>query len=439
MATTILQFSSRTVHRFNHLPSHSPYFLSIQILQTNHFAVSRQRPRSIISLSNPNRKRLKETSDDTDTSINGTYVPSTDWDAYDVSLYQYFHDPRASQFRTILDYFKIPYDCIEVTPFKKVELSTMQIPPQYHHSPLLRMIHRKKLAETIDKYKNEAVLYIPKGLRSETLKIANVGTFKERIIEHINKHKDKSQEEIDNYKHKVDELYHKYDEICWSRYNLVFHHDDLHGKFLPFVKANLSNDQQRRIFNEKCDDEKVEFYATKYAWTLQACIAKSFHSCFQLMSYVKMFRKMRKWTRFQVESAHLFGGIKMRVMHRRRYCKRAQTGNQPKGQAMKLTYEFLQTFNEDMPDLNERQKLKKPKKNVEGEQVENTKQDIGLIGKPFHGGRNPDIMDLLVYGALRGVRGLDVYDFLLRRITQTDEWCTRMQDEVGKSACKQHI
>jgi len=129
----------------------------------------------------------------------------------------------------------------------------------------------------------------------------------------------------------------------------------------------------------------------------------------------------------------------MRVMHRRRYCKRAQTGNQPKGQAMKLTYEFLQTFNEDMPDLNERQKLKKPQKNVEGEQVENTKQDIGLIGKPFHGGRNPDIMDLLVYGALRGVRGLDVYDFLLRRITQTDEWCTRMQDEVGKSACKQHI
>ena len=233
----------------------------------------------------------------------------------------------------------------------------------------------------------------------------------------------------------MDELFDHYDAICTENYNFFFHHSDLYNQFLPFLESNLSNDQKRRFFNEKCEEDKIEFYATKYAWTLQACITKSFHSCFQLMSYVHMFRKTRKWGRMKVEMAHLMGAIKMRIFQKRKYCKKAETGNQPKGTAMKLTYEFLQTFNEDMPDLADRGKVIK-KDDGEGD---NTKSDIGLIGKPFHGGRNPDILDILVYGALRGTKGLDVFNFLFRKTVQIERWYTRMQDEVGKSACKRHV
>lgn len=201
------------------------------------------------------------------------------------------------------------------------------------------------------------------------------------------------------------------------------------------IKDNLSNDQARRFFNDKCEPEKIELYSSRYAYVLQACIAKSFHSCFQTMSYVKMFKKMRKWGRFRVEMAHLLGGIKLKLFQARKYKKKAQTGNQPKGAAAKMTYEFLQTFNEDMPDMNDRGKIKVP--NQEGE-IENTKQDIGLIGKPFHGGRYPDILDILVYGALRGTQDLDIYNFLFKKTTQIERWYNQMQDEVDRSACKQH-
>ena len=188
MATTILQFSSRTINRFHSLSTNTyTHYASIQLLQINHFT-TRQRPKSIISLSNPNRKRTKV--DDESGEI------STDWNNYDIQLFQYYHDPRSSQFRILLDYFNIPYDCIEITPFKKIEFSVFQINEQHHHAPLLRMSHKQKLKETSDKFKQEAVLYIPNGLRSETLKIGNVQTFRDRIKEHINKHQAKSQGNI---------------------------------------------------------------------------------------------------------------------------------------------------------------------------------------------------------------------------------------------------
>eukprot|EP01083_Nonionella_stella_P033035 90446_1 len=429
MATHILQcshlrLSSRTIIGFHSIQHHatSP---PLQLFQTNHFAS--QRPKSFISLSNPNRRRPQKTTGDT--------TISTDWHSYDIQLFQYFHDPRSSQLRILLDYFNVPYDCIEVTPFKKIELSHFQIPEDHHHAPLIRMAHRKKLKETIDTYKKEAVTHIPNGFRSDTLKIANVATFRDRIRECINKYEGKSDEEKDALKLNVDELFEHYDAICQEQYNFYFQHNDLFDKLLPFLESNLSNDQHRRYFNDKCDKEKVKFYSTKYPWVLQACIAKSFHSCFQLFSYVKMFRKTRKWSKLMVERTHLLGGLKMRVLQKRKYCKKAETGNQPKGQAMKLTYEFLQTFILDMPDLTDKGKIPKSK----GDEEDNTKADIGLIGKPFHGGRSPDILDLLVYGALRGTQGLDIYNYLFRKATQIDDWYRKMEDEVGLSSCKKHV
>ena len=185
MASTVLtQLSFRSINRFHSLTNHTSHinYASIQLLQINHFA-TRQRPKSITSLSNPNRDRSNKSEDDT----------ITDWSNYDVQLFQYYHDPRSSQFRIILDYFSIPYDCIEVTPFRKMELSTFQIPEEHHHAPLLKMAHRTKLKETGEQFKQEAVLYIPSGYRSETLKIGNVQTFRERIKKYINKHEAKTE------------------------------------------------------------------------------------------------------------------------------------------------------------------------------------------------------------------------------------------------------
>ena len=131
----------------------------------------------------------------------------------------------------------------------------------------------------------------------------------------------------------------------------------------------------------------------------------------------------------------MFGAIRFRIVQKRKYCKRAQTGNQPKAAAMKSTYEFLQTFNEEMPDIADRRKFA-----AADEDAENSRSDVRLIGKPFHGGKSPDVLDLLVYGAIRGCQGLDVYNFLFRKreMENLQKWYTQMQDEVGRSACKKH-
>ena len=107
------------------------------------------------------------------------------------------------------------------------------------------------------------------------------------------------------------------------------------------------------------------------------------------MSYVRMFRKMRRWSRWRVEMAHLLGAVKLRALHKRRYCRKAETGNQPKAAAMKATYEFLQRFHADMPDIAQRRRLSRD----EQEQLDtvDSKADGALVGKPFHGGRTPDI------------------------------------------------
>ena len=98
--------------------------------------------------------------------------------------------------------------------------------------------------------------------------------------------------------------------------------------------------------------------------------------------------------------AHLFGAIKLRVLHKRKYCRRAETGNQPKAAAMKATYEFLQRFHAEMPDIAQRRRLSRD----EQEELDN-KAEVALVGKPFHGGRTPDVADLLAFGAIRGVKG----------------------------------
>lgn len=181
----------RTGNRFHltsTLPTQSlfPLFVS----QTGRFAT--QRPKSISSLSNPRTKKTDATSPSG--SADSSPSTLTDWSSYDIQLFQYYYDPRSSQIRVLLDYFNLPYDCIEVTPFKKHELSHFQIPEQYHgnHAPLLKMVHRHKLKETVDLFKQQAVQHIPNGLRHESLQIANVVTFRDRIKEHINKHEHKS-------------------------------------------------------------------------------------------------------------------------------------------------------------------------------------------------------------------------------------------------------
>ena len=92
------------------------------------------------------------------------------------------------------------------------------------------------------------------------------------------------EEEKDSLKQKVDELYEHYDEICTEKYNLFIHHEDVIDKLLPLIEQNVGNDVHRRLFNDKCAAEQIAFYSTKYVWTLQACIAKSFHSCFQVFN-----------------------------------------------------------------------------------------------------------------------------------------------------------
>merc|ERR1719464_977120 len=107
-----------------------------------------------------------------------------------------------------------------------------------------------------------------------------------------------------------------------------------------------------------------------------------------------MFRKMRKWGRWRVEMAHLFGAMRLRAQ-KRKYCRRAETGNQPRAAAMKTTYEFLQRFHDDMPDIAQRRLLSKDAQ----EQLDAKWAEARMAGKPFHGGRTPDMADLLVFGA----------------------------------------
>ena len=55
------------------------------------------------------------------------------------------------------------------------------------------MIHRNKLNEVINTYKQKAVLYIPNAYRTDVLKTGHVTLFRDRIKEYINKHEAKSE------------------------------------------------------------------------------------------------------------------------------------------------------------------------------------------------------------------------------------------------------
>eukprot|EP01084_Bolivina_argentea_P166421 288906_1 len=219
MAQFSQNISFRTFNRLCSIHKYIPYIQpsSVYLLNPHHHFSTKQRPRSILSLSNLNRERTGTKRKDDNNESDGDAASYINWKDYDIQLFQYYHDPRASQYRVLLDYFKIEYDVIEITPFNKIEFSVFKIPDNYHHSPLLKMTKRDKLKETINRYKNEAVNFIPNGYKDETLQIANIATFKQRIKEHINEHVGKTQEEKDKMKKDADDLYDFYDSICTEK------------------------------------------------------------------------------------------------------------------------------------------------------------------------------------------------------------------------------
>ena len=82
-----------------------------------------------------------------------------------------------------------------MTPFRKKEFEFVQIPHKYHKysAPLLVMSNNKKIKETADTFKSKAIEYVPVSLRENTMKIANIATFRDRVKEHINKYEAKTQ------------------------------------------------------------------------------------------------------------------------------------------------------------------------------------------------------------------------------------------------------
>ena len=57
----------------------------------------------------------------------------------------------------------------------------------------------------------------------------------------------------------------------------------------------------------------------------------------------------------------------------------------------------------------------------------------GLTGKPFHGGKQPDLADVEVYGVLQSIRGHRVYEEVQSHPPVKD-WLNRMDKAVGKIA-----
>ncbi|KNH06970.1 glutathione-S-transferase/glutaredoxin [Perkinsela sp. CCAP 1560/4] len=56
----------------------------------------------------------------------------------------------------------------------------------------------------------------------------------------------------------------------------------------------------------------------------------------------------------------------------------------------------------------------------------------GLTGKPFHGGKRPDLADVEVYGVLQSIRGHRVYTDIEAHAA-VKEWLDRMDQAVGKT------
>ncbi|ETO13812.1 hypothetical protein RFI_23555, partial [Reticulomyxa filosa] len=78
-----------------------------------------------------------------------------------IELFQQARNPQSWEFRVLLDYYGIPYFCIEVAPTTSatyLEMEKSQVSDEYkkHKTmPLLRIVQQKEVNATIATYKNE--------------------------------------------------------------------------------------------------------------------------------------------------------------------------------------------------------------------------------------------------------------------------------------------
>ena len=211
---------------------------------------------------------------------------------------------------------------------------------------------------------------------------------------------------------KLTELFNYHDEKVKSNDIKNFHHGDIVKSFLPWIKSTLSKEEQAVFFD--CNENDLFYFTNEFIDLLRFNQVKSFSRSFQLFDYVSMFRKRRNWTRIRREMAHLRGGFWSRLRLKKQLKQRLGESNSsylPLSGGLKGT---LVRFLDSLPR----------QRDATGK----------LTLKPFHGGNRPDVLDILVCGAIQPCKKLDMYQDM-KEVPKLEQWLQTTEDEIGQTSC----
>lgn len=161
-------------------PSKRPKTLAALSTQLSSTTKKSNDNRSQKGTTNDKNERVEMISDSTKAEIR---------DTLDIRVLQYCRDPRSFQFRTILDYFGIPYHCIEVSPFYKHEFELLGIEKENWHAPYVTILNKKSFNDQFVSYKERSIKLLSKYATEEHKKLnlesliqtGNVQNFKDKI------------------------------------------------------------------------------------------------------------------------------------------------------------------------------------------------------------------------------------------------------------------
>ena len=163
----------------------------------------------------------------------------------------------------------------------------------------------------------------------------------------------------------------------------------------------------------ECDSNDLEYYTNELIDLIRIDQISSFGRAFQLFDYVKEFKKTRKWGPVRRDAVHLRGGVSSRLFLKPKLVKKLnnESSRMPLVGGLKGSLiQFLDTLRRDKDDT---------------------------TVKAFHGGNKPNILDVLVCGAIRSCVELDMMKDV-RNIPRFEQWFQQINDEISVTACVKH-
>jgi hypothetical protein len=334
-----------------------------------------------------------------------------------IQLFQHCREPFSQQFRAILDYCRVPYQVVEVAPAMRgshQEFNTFNVVNrEKRRVPLVRVVNRAEIDRNIRDFKIKSIRMVDEFQddrwiirRSDLMDVGSPLIFIEKMNGIVNElcPGEANTEKRDDYKRRIQELFDFHDILSKEHHFKYFNKVDTIESFLPWLKTRVSKTKWDRLM-KNVRDEELEQFANTFPYLVKANQVPNFWRAFQVCDYLRLFKKLRKWNLHFVDMAHFWSGFYLRCQ-KRKWLRSAHCTTGPRNTLRREVETFLMSF-----DRHGSKKF-----------------------PTFHGGRHPDLVDLLVYGSLNAGKDLDLFK-TCKNLPRFTNWFELVKDEIGDTQC----